>query len=143
MKYACEVVIKRPRDEVIEKFDSTENLYKWQPSLESFEHVSGEPGQAGGVSRLTYSGKRSMTMRETITARQFPDSFDATYEAPGVVNPCHNVFEDLGDGTTKWIMETEFIFSGFMKFVSKLMGGSFRKETQSSLDKFKAWIEST
>lgn len=124
-------------------FDSTENLYKWQPSLERFEHVSGEPGQAGGVSRLTYSGKRTMTMTETIMSRHFPDSFDATYEAPGVVNPCHNVFEDLGDGTTKWIMETEFIFTGFMKIVSKLMGGAFRKETQSSLDKFKEWIEST
>ena len=98
MKYSCDVIINRPRDEVIAKFDSTENLYKWQPSLESFEHVSGEPAQVGGVSKLTYGGKRTMTMKETITAREFPDSFDATYEAPGVVNPCHNVFEDLGDG---------------------------------------------
>lgn len=143
MKYSCEVVIDRPIDEVIEKFDSTENLYKWQPTLKSTEQLSGEPGQPGAKMKLTYDQRgRETVMVETITERNFPSAFSATYEAPGVVNPCTNRFEEAGDGRTKWTMETEFRFSGFMALMSIFMRGAFPRETQKSMDMFKEWIES-
>jgi uncharacterized membrane protein len=144
LKYTCEIVIARPRDEVISKFDSLENLSKWQPTLKSAEPLSGEPGQAGSTMRMVYvEGKREMVMNETITANNFPESFDATYTAPGVVNPCHNIFKDLGDGETQWTMESEFTFSGFMALMSRFMRKAFPRETLASMEKFKAWIEST
>ena len=48
MKYTREIVIELPRDRVIELFDDADNLSKWQEGLQSFEHVSGEPGRAWG-----------------------------------------------------------------------------------------------
>lgn len=144
MKYRCEVVINRPRDEVVTRFDSLENLYRWQPTLMAAEAVSGAPGQVGSTMKLTYrNGRRTMTMVETITAREFPDRFDATYTAGGVVNPCRNRFEDSGEGTTRWIMDTEFQFSGMMAVAALFMRKAFPRETRSSMEQFKAWIEST
>ena len=54
MKYKLEITIHKPRADVWQAFDSTENLKQWQPSLKKFEHVSGTPGQPGAVSTLTY-----------------------------------------------------------------------------------------
>ena len=54
MKYSNEIIINLPVSRVVELFDSIENLYKWQPELVSFEHLSGEPGMAGAKSKLLY-----------------------------------------------------------------------------------------
>ena len=42
MKYKNEVMIRLPLEKVVSLFDSEENLFKWQPDLLSFEHVSGD-----------------------------------------------------------------------------------------------------
>ena len=52
MKYTNEVVIGIPLKRVIELFDSQENLFKWQPELISFEHLSGEKGEVGAKSKM-------------------------------------------------------------------------------------------
>ena len=54
MKYTTKIEIRRSLNRVIELFDSTENMYKWQPGLVSFEHISGKPGEEGCRSRLKY-----------------------------------------------------------------------------------------
>ena len=54
MKYSNEVVIDLPRKKVIELFNSEENLFKWQPELLSFEHLSGERGEVGAKSKMQY-----------------------------------------------------------------------------------------
>ncbi len=38
MKYTNEVIIARPLAEVVEQFDSVENLYKWMTGLTNYEH---------------------------------------------------------------------------------------------------------
>ena len=93
MKYTLETEIHLPREEVIKLFDNQENCFKWQEGLQSFEHVSGEPGQPGAKSRLVYQmGKRRIEMMETITARNLPDEFRGTYDAKGVHNIVENRF---------------------------------------------------
>lgn len=141
MKYNCEVTIDLPREEVIELFDSSENLSKWQPGLQSFEHMSGEPGQVGAKSRMVYDENgRIIEMIETITNQNFPDEFSATYEAKGVINWNSNRFYAEGD-KTRWVQETEFKFSGIMRVISVFMRGTFPKETMKSMNQFKAFAE--
>lgn len=102
MKYTVEVDIQIPREKVIELFDSTENMYKWQPGLVSFEHESGTVGEVGAKSRLLYKmGKREIEMLETITVKNFPDEFSGTYEAKGVWNEVKNFFHEVDTDTTK------------------------------------------
>lgn len=142
MKYSNEVLIDLPIKEVIELFDSEENLFKWQPELLSFEHLSGEKGEVGAKSKMTYKmGKREIDMIETIMVMNLPKEFSATYEAKGVWNEMKNYFEEIDDQTTRWRSDSYFKFSGFMKLIGLLMPGSFKKQSQKSLEQFKAFAE--
>lgn len=145
MRYTCEVTIERPRERVIELFDNPDNLSKWQSGLRSFEHVSGEPGQPGAMSKLVYDeGGRRMEMIETITTRNLPDEFSGTYDAPGVHNRMSNHFYEDGPDRTRWVADSEFQFTNLMmKAMGFLMRGAFPKRTQEMMEKFKAFAEST
>ncbi len=142
MKYSNEVIINLPLNRVIELFDSEENLFKWQPELISFEHLSGEKGEVGAKSKLTYKmGKREVEMTETITVKDLPKEFSGTYEAKGVWNEVKNYFEALDENSTRFYADSHFEFSGFMKLIAFFMPGAFKKQSQKYLDQFKAFAE--
>ena len=144
MKFTVEIKINLARNKVIELFDSTENLKKWQPGLLSFEHQSGTPGEVGAKSRLQYKmGKREIEMVETITVKNLPDEFSGIYEAKGVRNDVKNYFYKVDKNTTKWVSENEFRCSGFMKIIAFFMPGSSKKETMKYLEYFKEFSENS
>ncbi len=142
MKYTCEVTIDQPIARVVELFDNQANMKHWQPGLQSIEPISGTPGQPGARSRLKYDmNGRKIEMIETITRRNLPSDFVGQYEAKGVYNIVHNHFTSLGPNQTKWTLETEFDFSGFMKLVGWFMPGAFRKQSQQMMNNFKQFAE--
>ena len=144
MKFTVKIKINLARNKVIELFDSTENLKKWQPGLLSFEHQSGTPGEVGAKSRLQYkTGKREIEMVETITVKNLPDEFSGIYEAKGVWNEVKNYSYEVDKNTTKWVSENEFRCSGFMKIIAFFMPGSFKKETMKYLEYFKEFSENS
>ena len=99
--YTVDIEIALPRDRVIELFDSAENLFKWQTGLQSFEPISGEPGQPGARSKLVYqNGKHTIELFETVTERNLPDEFNGTYEWNGGKNTLRNRFIELGPDRT-------------------------------------------
>ncbi len=144
MKYTREIVIDLPRDRVIELFDDADNLPKWQDGLQSFEHMSGEPGQPGAKSRLVYEHRgRQVEMVETITRRELPDEFSGTYETEGVWNLMNNRFREEGPGHTRWIAETEFRCTQLkMRLMFIFMRFLFTRQTMQSLRDFKTFAES-
>ena len=143
MKFNSEITIDVPRTKVIEYFDSFENMKHWQEGLIGYEVLSGEPGQPGAKTRLSYKmGKRDIEMTETILTRNLPDEFSGTYEARGVWNEVKNYFEEQENDRTLWRMENEFVFSGFfMKLMGFFMPGAFRKQTAKSMAAFKRFAE--
>lgn len=142
MKYTNEIVIDLPVSRVIELFDDPANLKEWMAGLQSFEHISGTPGQPGAKSRLKfYMNNREIEMIETITTRDLPREFSGTYEAKGVYNIITNRFIPDGPGKTRWIAENEFHLSGFMKLIGFLMPGAFKKQSQKYLEDFKKFAE--
>lgn len=142
MKYTTEIEINKPIETVINLFDNPDNMDKWMEGLQSFEHLSGEPGQPGAKSRLKFKmGSREIEMIETITVRDLPREFSGTYEAKGVLNIVKNKFEKISDSKTKYISEQEFEFSGFMKLIAFLMPGAFKKQSMKYLKDFKRFAE--
>ena len=143
MKYTLEIIIDLPRAEVIEKMDSFENLKHWQKGFVGYEHLSGTPGEDGAKSKLDYkTGKREVSLTETIIKSNFPDAFHATYEAKGVLNIQENYFTQIDDNTTKWATQSEFKFSGFaMKVMAFLMPGAFKKQSYKYMVDFKNFAE--
>ena len=81
MKYSIELIINKSRGEVWDKFDSVENLYKWQPTLTEFNHESGEAGQPGAISRLKYRERnKDYEMTETIQEQKAKTSLKRAKE---------------------------------------------------------------
>ncbi len=144
MKYTSEIEINKPVDKVVELFDNSDNMGKWMEGLQSFEHISGKPGQVGAKSRLKFKmGKREIEMIETITVRNLPDEFSGTYEAKGVFNLVKNKFVALPGNKTKYVSEQEFQFKGFMKIIGFLMPAMFKKQSMKYLIDFKNFVERT
>ncbi len=143
MKYTRTTVIDLPRARVVELFDDPDNLSKWQEGLQSFEHLSGEPGQPGSTARLVYEHRgRNVEMIETIVTRNLPDEFSGTYETEGVWNEVRNSFVEEGPNRTRWVTETDFRFSSIrMRLMGIFMRPLFGRQTQKFLNDFKAFAE--
>ncbi len=143
MKFTSEIIINEAVDKAIALFDNADNMDKWMKGLQSFETISGTPGQVGAKAKLVFvMGKRTISMVETITVRNLPEEFSGTYEADGVFNIVKNRFVALPDGTTKYMSEQVFEFKGFMKIIAWLMPGAFKKQSMQYLIDFKNFVES-
>jgi hypothetical protein len=144
MKFKLELPINKPRIVVWKAFDNVENMKKWQPSLVSFEPLTGTPGQPGAVSKLTYEeGGRQFALIEKITHRDEPASFDGVYENNFADNIIRNKFIERGRDQTLWIMETEFAFKTLlMKVMGPLMKKNFVIRSQRDMERFKELAES-
>lgn len=142
MKYTTEIEIDLPREAVLSKFDDPGNLKHWLRGLTSYELLEGEAGHVGAKSRYVFlTGKRRFEIVETVTRRDLPDEYDAVFVTQGMWNEQKNRFVELGPTKTKWIAESEFRMSGFMKVIGFLMPGAFRKQSQQQLEDFKAFAE--
>ena len=143
MKYTEDIIINKPKSEVVAKFDSKENLKHWMEGFQSFETFEGEEGQNGAKAKIVFvNGKRRMEMTETIIDNSFPDYFTTTYDAPGVHNIVKNIFEEVDENTTRVANKQEFQFKSFgMKVFGVLMPSLFKKQSRKYLNNLKAFVE--
>ena len=143
MKYTMEIEIDLPRDRVIALFDNADNLSKWQEGLVSFDNISGVPGEVGTKSKIKYNmNGREIEMIETITKKELPERYDFTFEAKGMYNEIENHFLEIGSDKTKWISHNFFEAKGFLKLLTILMPGSFKKQSFKYMADFKKFAES-
>jgi uncharacterized membrane protein len=141
--YTVSIDIDLPRDRVIELFDDPDNLPKWQTGLQKFEHVSGEQGQPGAVSKLTYKmGNRTVELIETITKRDLPHEFNGRYSWSGGSNTLENRFIELAPDRTRWESTCAYkLTSPMMKLMGLLFRGKFKEQNMMFLRNFKAFAE--
>lgn len=141
MKYDLEILIDMPREDVLRLFNNEENLYKWQPGLQSIKHLSGTHGKQGAKTELVFlMGKRKIIMVETIVSMRLPNSFSATYEAKGVWNKVDNSFIAKGEKTL-WKTHNEFKSKGMMRLWTLFMPGAFKKQSYKYMEFFKGFAE--
>ncbi len=144
MKYTSEVTINLQRGRVIELFDSTENMFKWQEGLKSFDPISGNPGQEGARSKMIYEGRKGdLEMTETITKRNLPEEFHGIYEARGVYNEIYNFFSEPEKNRTLWRLVSVFKFRGLMALMAPFMKSAFTKNTLLNMERFKSFAENS
>ena len=143
MKFKLELVINKPRIEVWQAFDSSDDLKKWQPTLKSIELVTGTPGQPGTVSTLTYEeNDREFSLTERIILREEPNRLDDVYENKFTDNINKNTFIEQGPNQTLWVLESEYIFkTATMKVAGALGKKKFVARTQKDMERFKEFVE--
>jgi len=144
MKHKTEILIDADRATVWRMFDDPDNMTKWQPTLRSFTHKTGTPGQADAVSELVYDENgRQVVMIETITARREPDFLGGIYESSSGTVVIFNQFEETDDGQTRWTSNMNYQFKGFMKIMAFFMQKSIRNRSDRDMNRFKLLVEST
>ena len=142
MKMKYEADIRAGRDLVWKIFDNPDMLSHWQPTLESFTHQSGEPGQPGAVSRLIYgeNGKK-IVMTETVTERRAPQFLAGTYDSSWATTFIVNHFEKVDDNTTRFVSYTNMKFKGIMKVMALFVARLIRARVEADLNRFKLLVE--
>lgn len=143
MKYTSTIIIEVPIDTFVTILDNPENMKHWQRGLNSFEHVSGNPGSIGAKMKLNYAfGRRTMTLIETITENNLPHTLHMHYDAKGMHNIQENYFHETDEGYTKWVSKNEFVATSFlMRMMTVFMPKAFKKQSMQYLTDFKNFAE--
>lgn len=142
MKLKFELIIDADRDAVWDAFDNPDNRKRWQPTLASYRHQSGEPGQIGAVAELVYQENgRNIIMTETITEHRKPDFLAGIYETSHGTTLIVNTFEPVVEGGTRWTSWINMSFRGFMKLLSLFLIKSIRRRTENDMQHFKLMVE--
>ena len=142
MKVKIEKTINAGLQDVWSAFDNPNNLARWQPTLESYEHKYGEPGQPDSVAELVYNENgRKITITETVTERRQPDFLAGTYESNWGKALIVNHFEAIDASRTRWVMYSNMAFKGIMKLLSLFVGGSIRKRNERDMNRFVEFVE--
>ena len=142
MKHKAEIIIDADLDTVWRMFDDPDNMSKWQPTLKSFTHQSGTPGQPDAVSELIYDENgREVVMKETITARREPDFLGGTYESKWANVVIVNHFAATEDGKTRWTMSSKYGFKGIMRLMALFMKNSICSRSDTDMNRFKLLVE--
>ena len=142
MKHKTEILIDADLATVWRMFDDVENMTKWQPTLKSFTHKSGTPGQPDGVSELVYDENgRDVVMTETVTARREQSFLGGTYQSKWGTVIIFNHFEETDDGKTHWTSNMNYSFKGFMKIMAFFMRKSICDRSDRDMNRFKLLVE--
>lgn len=153
MKYTVSIEVALEREQVVQLLADPAHLPKWLRGLVLHEPLSGEHGQVGTTSRVVLEmGQRRIECTETITRREPADlhgipkgsvaHFDREIVADGMWSAARERLTEAGPGTTLWVSENEYRFSGvLMRLVGLLMPGAFRKQSLQHMQDFKAFAE--
>lgn len=145
MEYSFEIEIDVPCAFMIDLLDDPRNLASWQPELSGHLLLSGEQGQVGAQSKLTYNmNGRPIEIFECITVRDLPNEKSAHYTAKGMTMQVTNRFADIGPESTFWRYECDITFTSWlMKLVVYFMPGVFRNQSWRYMTLFKQFAEKT
>lgn len=143
MKFTLQLPINKPCTEVWNAFDNPDNMKKWQPSLLSFDRISGTRGQPGAVARLTYEENgQQFALIEKVTYREEAKRLDGVYENDFADNIVRNTFIAEGSDATLWVVEAEYKFKTLiMQILGPIMKKNFVARTQRDMECFKEMME--
>ena len=142
MKTRNEITIDADRATVWREFDNPDNLGKWQPTLKSFTHKSGTPGEPGAVSELRYDENgRDVLMTETMTEKREPDFMAGLYDSAWSKATIVNHFEAMDEQQTRWVIYANHQFKGIYKIMGLFLRKSIYGRTDDWMQRFKLLVE--
>jgi hypothetical protein len=153
MKYTVSIEIALPLEKVAQLLADPVHIPKWLRGVVLHEPLNGTHGQVGTTSRVVMQmGEQKIEAIETITRREPADlheipkgsvvHFDREIVAEGMWSAVRERLTEASPGTTLWVSESEYRFSGLlMRLVGLLMPGSFRKQSLQHMQDFKAFAE--
>ena len=144
MKIKGYIDIDKPQVEVARYFADPQYLKEYQDGFIKKEHVSGEKGQEGAVSKMYYKhGKHEMELTETIKKNDLPHTFEAFFHHKHMDNTMKCNFVPISENKTRYEYEYEYTRINWVmpKLFAILFPSMYRKPAEKWLKQFKAFVE--
>ncbi len=138
-----EILIAKPRKELIELITTIEHYPKWQPDLVDYNTFKGVPLEPGAKTRLVYREGRNDNIKlvETVVENNLPENLKFKHATAGIISYHNHIFEDNGESTL-YTMECDYDFDGLMKVLSIFTASHFKSQVKKFMESFKAFAES-
>lgn len=142
--YTNQIVINRPRKQVVHIFTDSAHYPEWQPNLVAFDVYEGGDLQTGTKARLEYNfgDHDKLVAHFRVKENKLPDSIKIDYDSDGVQNYQTVRFQALTESRTLVIIDSEYDMEGLMKIMKVLNPKHFHKRTQEYLEQYKKYAES-
>jgi len=144
MKHKGHIDINKPIEEVTAIFADPQYLGEYQDGFIKKEHIRGEKGQEGAISKMYYQhGKQDMVLTETITKNNLPRTFEAFYHHIHMDNTMKCTFTGINEHETKYDYEFEYTRINWVmpKLMSILFPSTFSKPAEKWMKQFKEFVE--
>ncbi len=142
MHFRAEIDIERGIDEVVSLFEKPENTLKWLEGLRSIELISGNAGEVGTISKVTFeSALGRMEITEIIKVNNLPEEYATTYDGIGYFSWSRHHFIPVNENRTKYVSTQDVELHGALKAASFFLRGAVKKQLRKSLASFKEFAE--
>ena len=137
------ITIDRPVETVWDQLMNPDNLKFWLTGFVSVEHVSGDYGKTGSVSKLKFS-ERGKELELTETAVLVRPNQQYSFNMTSLPFDVDTDIRLISFGhRTEMIQTVQFFPKQFlMKLMMPLMKGAMKKRTENELIRFKNFVES-
>lgn len=143
LSYTSEIIVDKPIKEAWAVMSDESKLDQWLKGLTKIEHISGERGGVGGVTKYTYveNGQESEIV-ETINAISPNESISMDFVMEDVMNMDYKVDFQRKDGKTQIKSSTTTEGIGiFMRSMLSFMKGSMLSQENENMGNLKKLIE--
>ena len=136
------ITINQPVEKVWEKLMNPDNLKFWLTGFVSVEHISGEIGKAGCISKLKFS-ERGKELEVTETAVTVKPNQQYSFNMTSISFDTATDIQLVSFGSRTEMIQTVQFFPKqfFMKLLMPLMNGTMKKRMENELVRFKNFVE--
>ena len=141
--YSSEIVVNKPAKEAWAVMNDESKTAQWLKGIKKQEHVSGEKGQVGGVTKYTFeeNGQESI-MVETIKALRPNEHIAMDFVMEDVMEMDYQMDTSTKDGKTHIKSSTTVRGLGmFMRSMVSFMEGTMQAQEEENMNNLKVLIE--
>ncbi len=141
--YSSEIVVNKPAKEAWAVMNDESKTSQWLKGIKKQEHVSGEKGQIGGVTKYTFeeNGQESI-MVETIKALRPNEHIAMDFVMKDVMEMDYQMDSSVKDGKTHIKSSTTVRGLGmFMRSMVSFMQSTMQAQEDENMNNLKALIE--
>ncbi len=143
ISYDSEITVNKSVKEAWAVMNDESKLSQWLKGIKTIEHVSGEKGTVGAVTRYTFDqdGQESIIL-ETIKSLKPEEHIAMDFEMEGVMNMDYKVNFSEEDGKTGIKSSTTTTGAGMlMRSMVSFMQGSMQTQEDENMGNLKKLIE--
>ena len=136
------MTLRAPRSLVASSYVDPALFNERQENFKRYEVLEGAAGESGAKYRIVSTAeKQEIEHLESLDFVSLPEKIATSFEASHGSGRTINAFEEIDDGSTRWIQETEFEADA-MPIIGRLFVKGIMKATaRREMERFRKYVE--